>query len=158
MRVSYGVKKRRERIAAGECSNCGGTPRPGLKSCAACARDGVERKEEWRRLGLCIGCGQEDPFPGKKSCEGCLYKGRERLRQKIKNGLCTRCSKPSDQSEKWMCTTCSKKKFAAEIARRLKLLADGKCRCGSPLEPDRMACHSCLDKNRRKIARRRARE
>ena len=75
--IATATKRRqyRRRRDAGECTRCGGSPRPGLTLCERCWRRQKEattlRRHRRLRIGLCPWCAAVNRS-GKAACDECL--------------------------------------------------------------------------------------
>lgn len=124
----YNKNLRKERAAAGLCTNCGGTLDTDGRMCSACREKCRTKKTEsvqwYRSNGICPLCKKVEIFSNENMCPECRAKynsyqdarywakkdGIQRY-ERAAYGLCYICGKPLDREGK-ACKACSDKAAA----------------------------------------------
>lgn len=123
-------KRRDNAAAAGLCSTCNEAPATRGGICDVCRERKKHvpsagtnaTKEQRKRDGLCVDCG--DPLVGMISsrCEGCRRaqadQGVQRRQDRLATGLCGDCGKRKPVKGKTRCVGCGRRKRMAERARQ----------------------------------------
>src|SRR3990167_742569 len=107
------------------------------------------KRQEWKALNLCLGCGKIPPVLDMTECQECHDKHLARaslLRETRRlNKLCVRCGKPAIQDKKFCQYHLDKAK--EQVSRRQRILkASGLClSCGNPSVEGKAHCREHLD-------------
>ena len=128
-----------------------GVRRPGRRN---------KRREEWKRLGLCLDCG-EPPEPGRVRCSRHLVKAKIAVRKccagKAKRGECrtAACTNPVNPKRSGYCNACADVRNRELKELRVELMSTGTCRTcqARPVAPGRIECVACLARGNAKAKR-----
>lgn len=144
----WNKRRRRERKAAGICTDCGKPAVSGKTLCQACLDSAVKRQLVRRRkyitAGKCIQCGKPVIF-NKRYCQICFDRDRKRQRvQKDKwkaAGICTSCGSRAARPGRMDCETCAKhfsqrSQEQNRVVKQGAFLAYGGIRCACCGETD----------------------
>lgn len=161
MGVDPGRKQRRkDRIAAGLCSECGkARGEDGTQTmCRACADAHKRRskKHTYNNIanGVCA-CGKEKD-PEAFRCPACAeyhkHKSRRLRRKRSNSHRCIRCGRTIEEGlSRKSCSSCLESKKAIEVEKRTRRIAKGLCvMCATPLLEDRImrgrvTCSNCAE-------------
>lgn len=126
-----------------------------------------EKKEGWKRIGLCSHCGKNKPVEGRIICQECLNKCKANRDYKRAHGLCVKCGRNKAAPNRKYCDECLEWRHnryeiekqregyidAAKLRQEKRAQYNkehGLCvRCGKPIFEGRTLCYECLIKYRR---------
>lgn len=135
----------RSRVAAGLCPCGNHPPRPGRKTCQACADydAGIHRgiRAARKAMGRCTTCGNGIPAPGRTTCGNCreadrdgyIRRGeadrqrigagnRRRRAAAIAAGLCRNCLKRKPKADRLTCPRCLARETLRKAGKRIKFM------------------------------------
>ena len=154
--------RRRRRLKARLCTECGGEPTPGFVTCEACRERRKarhrERVAQWKAdPAACNHCGRA-AVAGRLYCPACYANQRRQNRNRRIEKRCYGCGVKVPPGRRSRCRDCAAREAASTQARWKARQAAGLCpKCGKhPPEPDRRHCAACLAKVREAQAARRA--
>lgn len=133
-----------------------------------------EKREEWKRIGLCSTCGKNIPVKGRVTCQKCLDNMKQNRNYKRSHKLCVKCGRNIASPGRKYCDECLEqrhKKYLEESKnflykesvklRYYKRVKDkkenGLCiRCGKLAFENHTLCYEHLIEQRNYMRRRRA--
>lgn len=133
-----------------------------------------EKREEWKRIGLCGSCGKNVPAEGRVTCQKCLDGMKQNREYKRAHKLCVKCGRNVVAPNRKYCDECLEKRHEKYLeesknfwykdsvklrdCKRIKNRKEnGLCiRCGELAFDGRTLCYKHLAEQRNYMRRRRA--
>ena len=116
-----------------------------------------EKREEWKKAGLCSCCGKNKPVEGGLTCQECRDRQKANRDYKREHNICVKCGRNKTAPNRKYCDECLEWRSNRYKWQKEKCIKNGLCvNCSKPAYENHVLCYECLIKAKNRARRDRA--